>query len=100
MSDIARPQGPEPKPAMKQVSEKAMQDAVAESLEQEGPQDFVIVLAYRSTDGEVEEQFGQLVNDIKALYTFKQDVRVYACVEESAAKVLAQIEKPKEQANG
>lgn len=55
--------------------------------------DFVVVLAYTSDDEEIEEDFGKLVNDIKALYTFKQNVRVYAVVEESAKRVLAKVEK-------
>jgi hypothetical protein len=64
------------------------------SPEQQEPQDFVVVLAYRSTDGEIEEDFGKLINDVKALYTFKQDVRVYALVEEAAKEALAVVEKP------
>lgn len=64
------------------------------SPEPKAPQDFVVVLTYRSVDGEIEEDFGRMVNDIKALYTFKQDVRAYALVEESAKNVLALVEKP------
>lgn len=59
-------------------------------------QDFVVVLAYTSNDSQIEEDFGRLVEDIKALYTFKQNVRVYALVEEAAGTVLSFIEKPKE----
>lgn len=76
MSDIQEPQEPE--------------------AEIEGPQDFVVVLAYTSTDGEIEEDFGRLVNDIKALYTFKNNVRAYAVVEDTAARVLRAVEKPAE----
>lgn len=59
-------------------------------------EDFVVVLAYTSSDSQVEEEFGRLIQDIKALYTFKNNVRVYAVVEESAKRVLRQVEQPKE----
>lgn len=61
----------------------------------EGPQDFVVVLAYTSDDGEVEENVGKLVEDLKALYTFKTDLRVYVAVEDAAKRILAKVEKPK-----
>jgi hypothetical protein len=64
------------------------------------PQDFVIVLAYTSTDGEVEEEFGKLVEDFKALYTFKQNMRAYALVEEAAKNVLAKVEKSSKEPSG
>jgi hypothetical protein len=60
------------------------------------PQDFVIVLAYRSLDDDVEEEFGTFVEEIKMLHKFKQDVRVWALVEGAAAEVLAITEGPKE----
>ena len=56
-------------------------------------QDFVVVLAYTSTEPEVEENFGKLVQDLKALYTFKNDVRAYALVQDAAKNVLAKVEK-------
>lgn len=71
-----------------------------EAAAAEGPKDFVIVLAYRSTDGDVEEEFGHFVEEIKLLHKFKQDVRTYALVEKAAAEVLAIIEKPKEASSG
>ena len=58
-------------------------------------EDFVVVLAYTSPDAEIEVEFGQLVQDIKALYTFKNNVRVYAVVQDSAKRVLRQVEQPK-----
>lgn len=64
-----------------------------------GPRDFVVVLAYTSDDGEIEETFGQLVQDIKALYTFKTNVRAYALVDRAAQNVLSKVEKPKESTN-
>lgn len=64
--------------------------------DEQEPQDFVVVLAYTSTDGEIDENFGRFVNDIKALYTFKDNVRAYALVEEAAKNVLRKVEKPKE----
>lgn len=59
--------------------------------------DFVVVIAHTSPDGEFEEDFMKFVEDVKALYTFKNDVRVYATVGEAARNVLSQVEKPKEQ---
>lgn len=61
----------------------------------DAPQDFVVVIAYTSSDGEIEEDFGKLVQDIKALYTFKQNVRAYALVDQAAQNVLSKVEKPK-----
>lgn len=58
-----------------------------------GPQNMVVVLTYTSEDGEIEEDFGKFVNDLKALYSFKQDVRAYALVEDAADRVLALVEK-------
>lgn len=71
-----------------------------EDVTQEGPKDFVVVLAYRSSDEEIEEDFGKLVEDIKMLYTFKNDVRVYAVVDESAKKVLSKVEKTSKEPSG
>lgn len=71
----------------------------SESIPEE-PQDFVVVLAYTSSDSEIEEDFGRLVNDIKALYTFKNNVRVYALVEDSAKNVLAKVEKSDKKPSG
>jgi hypothetical protein len=71
-------------------------EPAVEETKQEAPQDFVVVLAYTSPDGEIEEEFGQMVQDIKALYTFKNNVRAYAVIEERAKDVLALLEKPKE----
>lgn len=65
-----------------------------EEFNSETPQDFVVVLAYTSTDGEIDENFGQFVQDIKALYTFKDNVRAYALVEGAAKRVLSKVEKP------
>jgi hypothetical protein len=62
--------------------------------------DFVVVLVHSAEDGEIEEEFMKFVQDIKALYTFKNNVRAYAAVGESAQNVLAQVEKPKEQQRG
>lgn len=62
--------------------------------EQQEPQHFVVVLAYTSTDGEIEEEFMQMVQDMKALYSLKENFRAYALVEESAKNVLALVEKP------
>jgi flavodoxin len=62
----------------------------------EKSKDFVVVIAHTSEDGEIEESFMKFVEDIKALYTFKNNVRVYATVNESAKNVLAQVEKSKE----
>ena len=62
---------------------------------QEGePQDFVVVIAHTSTDGEVEEGFGKMIQDIKALYTFKNNVRAYGLVDDAAKDVLSKVEKP------
>ena len=101
--DIPRPKGPEPKPKMRDAADEADRvfpdeekiplEELAAAVE---PQDFVVVIAYRSTDGEVEEDFGKLVEDIKMLYTFKQDVRVWAVIEEAAKEVLSFVETPKE----
>jgi hypothetical protein len=57
------------------------------------PQNFVVVLAFTSTDGETEEEFAKMVNDFKALYSLRENSRAYACVEESAQKVLDIVEK-------
>lgn len=63
--------------------------------DQEKPKNVVIVLAYTSPDGEIEDNFAEFVNDVKALYTFKNDVRMYAVIDDAADNVLAQVEKPK-----
>jgi hypothetical protein len=68
-------------------------ERVGEVKKEDGVEDFVIVLAYRSPDGDVEEDFGKFVNDIKALYSLKNDLRVYAVMEEAARGVLTQVEK-------
>lgn len=54
----------------------------------------VIVLAYESDEGDIPEEFINMANDIKALFSLKKGMRMYAVVEESANKVLAQLEKP------
>lgn len=59
-------------------------------------QHFVVVLAYTSSDGEIEEEFGRMVQDMKALYSLRENFRAYACVEESAKNILALVEKPQE----
>jgi flavodoxin len=66
----------------------------------EASKDFVVVLAHTSDDGEIEEDFMKFVQDVKALYTFKNNVRVYATVGEAAQNVLGQVEKPKEGQRG
>lgn len=71
-----------------------------EPEEQGKPQDFVVVIAYTSMDGEIEEDFGRLVQDIKALYTFKQNVRAYALIEQAAKNVLAKVEKQTTEPSG
>jgi exo-beta-1,3-glucanase (GH17 family) len=58
------------------------------------PQDYVVVFTYSSEDGSVEEEFAKMIEDVKALHSFKQNVRVYAVSGESAKNVLAQLEKP------
>jgi len=76
-----------------------MNDEVPELIDKEEknkPQHFVVVLAYTSEDGEIEEEFMKMVQDMKALYSLKDNSRAYACVEESAAKILALVEKPLE----
>lgn len=73
---------------------------IQQGEEQDGPQDFVVVLAYTSTDGEIEEDFGRLVQDIKALYTFKQNVRAYAVTEGAAKNVLSKVEKSSSEPSG
>ena len=54
----------------------------------------MIVLAYESDEGDIPEEFINMANDIKALFSLKKGMRMYAVVEESANKVLAQLEKP------
>lgn len=75
-------------------------DIVGSEAVPEEPQDFVVVLAYSSRDGEVEEDFGKLVEDIKMLYTFKNNVRVYAVVEQAAKNVLSKLEKSSKEPSG
>lgn len=72
----------------------------SQDSQQGEPQDFVVVLAYTSTDGEIEEDFGRLVQDIKALYTFKQNVRAYAVTEGAAKNVLSKVEKSSNEPSG
>lgn len=72
---------------------KKAANAKPPSEEANGPQDFVVVIAYTSEDGEVEEDFGRFIQDVKALYTFKQNVRAYAVVDQAAKNVLAKVEK-------
>lgn len=67
--------------------------------EEQEPEDVVIVLACRSTDGGSDGEFAKFVGDIKALYTFKDDVRVYAVFDQAARNVLAKVEKPQESSN-
>lgn len=62
---------------------------------EEKPKDVVIVIAYTSPDGEIEDAFPNFVNDVKAMTTFKNDVRIYAVIDEAAKNVLSQVEKPK-----
>lgn len=57
------------------------------------PQDFVVVLAFTSTDGETEEEFARLVNDFKDLYSLRDNSRAYGLVEGAAKEVLAIVEK-------
>lgn len=68
--------------------------------EPQEPQDLVIVLACTSTDGTIDEEFGKYVNDIKALYTFKDNVRAYMLVEQAAQNVLAKVEKSGKEPSG
>ena len=60
------------------------------------PQNFVVVLAHTSTDNETDEEFARMVNDLKALYSLRENSRAYALVEEAAESVLALVEKPEE----
>ena len=55
---------------------------------------FVIVLAYESDEGDIPDEFVAMARDIKALFSLKENMRMYAVVEESANKVLAQLEEP------
>ena len=55
---------------------------------------FVIVLAYESDEGDIPDDFIAMANDIKALFSLRKNMRMYAVVEESANNVLAQVEKP------
>lgn len=55
---------------------------------------FVIVLAYESDEGELPDEFVEMARDIKALFSLKDNMRMYALVEESANNVLAQVEEP------
>lgn len=61
------------------------------------PQNFVVVIAYESEDGDIPEEFMQMVEDLKGLYKLqdKPNTRMYAVVEESAKNVLAQVERPR-----
>ena len=59
------------------------------------PQDFVVVLAYTSDDGELPDEFLGLIEDMKALYTFKPNMRAYALIEDAATNVLALVEESK-----
>lgn len=68
--------------------------------EDDGPQDFVVVIAYTSEDGEVEEDFGRFIQDVKALYTFKQNVRAYAVVDQAARNVLSKVETSSKNPSG
>ena len=58
------------------------------------PQHMVIVLAYTSTDGEIEPEFMRMVQDMKDLYSLRDNSRAYALVEEAAQNVLNLVEKP------
>lgn len=60
----------------------------------------VIVIAYDSPDGEIEDNFANFVNDVKAMSTFKNNVRIYAVIEDAAKNVLAQVEKSGESSDG
>jgi hypothetical protein len=68
--------------------------------EQTEPHDVVIVLASTSTDSSADEEFGKYVEDIKALHTFKDNVRGYLLVDQAAKNVLAKVEKPAEGVSG
>lgn len=83
------------------VPQREVPDAVEEQpQEPEGIQQMVIVIAYDSEDGEIEDSFANFVNDVKAMSTFKNNVRIYAVVEDAAKNVLAQVETPKGEENG
>jgi hypothetical protein len=66
----------------------------------EGPQDFVVVLAYTAAKGELEDEFVKFVNDFKAMYTFKENMRIYALVEGAAKNVLSKVEKSSAEPSG
>lgn len=55
---------------------------------------FVLVLAYESDEGDIPDEFMAMARDIKALFSLKKNMRMYAVVEEAANNVLAQVEKP------
>lgn len=92
-TDIPRPQGPDPKPAM-----TAATQGIAKGEphpDQNKPHDVVVVLASTSTDSTEDVEFGGFVEEIKALHAFKSDVRGYLLLDQAAANVLRKVEKPK-----
>jgi hypothetical protein len=54
----------------------------------------VIVLAYESDEGDMPDEFVKMAHDLKDLFSMRPGMRMYAVVEESANRVLAQLEDP------
>lgn len=86
--DIRRPGAPEPKPAMRAAADEADQKR------DELPDNFVVVLTYNRTEDDTSEEFAEMVESFKALFSLRDGMRVYGLFDKSAKDVLAIVEKP------
>lgn len=60
------------------------------------PDSFVVVLAYDATEEDTAEEFAEMVEGVKALFSLRTGHRVYGLFDEAAKNVLALVEKPVE----
>lgn len=79
------------KPARRAEAKKEQQDA---DKKMNHPDSFVVVLAYDATKGDTSEEFAEMVESFKALFSLREGHRVYATFDETAKNILNLVEKP------